>query len=218
MPFICKVRTDIPDGILQVLDLKPNESQRNLIYEPAGQTKYINRSATDTVVLSVATTQATAHGLGAYLIDHVIDGVAAVTITAAVANATAAFIVATYLNLGAACTVAAINTALTANGVANAGAGTSLVAGGSDGTVVDVLKILAGGDYVLPAGSVVGALAAPAGLGAFTVGTFRHTYATGALNISLGEGHLSQFTAATFSWGGVAGAALVVYADDGSLL
>lgn len=42
MPFIVLKRDDIPRATLQVLDLKPNTSQRNQIIDPPGQTKYVN--------------------------------------------------------------------------------------------------------------------------------------------------------------------------------
>lgn len=131
MPFIAMRRTDIPNGVLQVLDLVPNTSLRNSIYDPAGQTKYVNRLVNDTLgPLAANRTTATYEGLAAYLIDHVEDNVANVAITVAVANASANAIVA-LVNAGSAVTLAAVNTALTANGVANAGAGTQLNANGS---------------------------------------------------------------------------------------
>jgi len=217
MPFIAMRRTDIPNGVLQVLDLVPNTSLRNQIYDPIGQTKYINRFTTDTLAaLSANATVAEYSGLAAYLLDHVIDAVSNVTITVAVANAAANAITA-LLNAGSAVTVAAVNTALTANGVANAGAGTGLASAPSDGAITDILQILAGGQYVLPAGSVVGALAAPAGLGSFTSGVYLPTYDTGAFQISLGSGQLAVFTSSAFDYLGTTGAALAVYNDDGTL-
>jgi hypothetical protein len=217
MPFIAMRRTDIPNGVLQVTDLWPNTSLRNMIYDPPGQTKYVNRFTTDILsALAANRTRSTFSGLAAYLIDHVIDGASNVTITVAVANATANALV-TRLNAGQTLTAANINTALTANGVANAGAGTTLTGAPSTGTVLDILRIVAGWEYVLPAGSLVGGLAAPAGLGDFVPGTYRATYDTGALAISMGEGLLREYTASTFEYLGTTGAALVVYADDGTL-
>ena len=217
MPYIAMRRTDIPNGVLQVLDLVPNTSLRNQIYDPIGQTKYINRFSTDTVAaLSANATVAEYSGLAAYLLDHVTDGVTAVTITVGVANATANAITA-LLNAGSAVTVAAVDNALVANGVANAGAGTGLATAPSDGAIADILQILAGGQYVLPAGSVVGNLAAPAGLGSFVSGVYLPTYDTGAFQISLGSGQLSVFTSSSFDYLGTTGAALAVYNDDGTL-
>lgn len=217
MPFIAMRRTDIPNGVLQVLDLVPNTSLRNQIYDPIGQTKYINRFSTDTVAaLSANRTVAEYSGLAAYLLDHVTDGVTAVTITVAVANAAANAITA-LLNAGSAVTVAAVDNALVANGVQNAGAGTGLATAPSDGAIADILQILAGGQYALPAGSLVGNLAAPAGLGSFVSGVYLPTYDTGAFQISLGSGQLSVFTSAAFDYLGTTGAALAVYNDDGTL-
>lgn len=217
MPYIAMRRTDIPNGVLQVLDLVPNTSLRNQIYDPIGQTKYINRFSTSTLAaLAANRTVAEYSGLAAYLIDHVEDNVANVAITVAVANAAANAIV-VLLNAGSAVTVAAVNTALTANGVANAGAGTQLDANNSNGAIASVLQILAGGQYVLPAGSLVGAVTPPAALGSFTSGVYLPTYDTGAFQISLGSGQLSVFTSSAFDYLGTTGAALAVYNDDGTL-
>ena len=42
MPYICLCRSDIPESTLQVLDLVPNTSLRDRIYDPPGQTKYVS--------------------------------------------------------------------------------------------------------------------------------------------------------------------------------
>lgn len=215
--YICMKRTDIPNGVLQVLDLQPNVSQRNGSIDPPGQTKYVNRLQNDTLAALVANkTVAEYKGLAAYLIDHVEDNVTNVSITVAVANASANAIVA-LLNAGSAITLAAVNNALVANGVANAGAGTQLNANGSDGVLANLLKIIAGAEYVLPAQSTIGGVAGGAGLGAFTNGQYRNTYDTGAFQISFGEGQLSQFCASSFEYDGVPGAALVCYTNAGAV-
>lgn len=215
MPYICMIRTDIPAGTLQVLDLQPNTSQRNLIYEPPGQTKYVRRLDNNTLAaLSANTTIATYTGLAAYLIDNVIDNGGA-TITVAVANQAALDIIAALDTGTTDLDLASVNALLVAAG---AGAGTTLNTGGSTGTLTELLMVLAGAEYTLPAGSLVGGLAAGADLGSFTTGQFRHTYNSGALNISLGEGHLSEFVSAGFEYSGTTGAALVVLDDDGTVM
>lgn len=215
MPFICLRRSDIPAGTLQVLDLWPNTSQRNQSIDPAGQTKYINRFQNDTLAaLSANATVAEYKGLAAYLIDHVEDNVTNVTITVTVANA-AAVVIATAVNAGTALTLAAVNAALITGG---AGVGTQLNANGSDGKLSDLLKICAGAEYVLPAGKVVGGVAGGASLGSFTVGQYRATYEGSALYSSIAEGQIAGFASATFEYDGIVGPALVVYADDGSVL
>lgn len=225
MPYICMIRTDIPDGILQVLDLFPNTSLRNSVTDPVGQTKYVNRCVTDTVATVASggndVTVNTYRGLAAYLLDHVESGgLAAGTgaLSDANANAAASAIIAA-MDGGAASTLTAIN-ALIAGVVAN----TELTnAGGSasTGSLADVLKILAGGEYVLPAGS---ATEVPTGTfnptvsGSFTTGQYRNTYDSFALNASLGEGALSEYIASTFEYGGTTGAALIVYDDTGAVM
>jgi hypothetical protein len=225
MPYICMRRTDIDDGVLQVLDLYPNTSQRNLIYDPVGQTKYVNRCANDTVA-TVASggndiTVNAYSGVGAYLIANVeAGGLAAGTaaMTDAQANAASAAIIAA-LNAGSAMTLAAVNVILSA-----AVADTELTnAGGSasTGSLADLLKILAGGEFILPAGSATEIPTGtfnPAAKGSFTAGQYRNTYDSFALNASIGEGALSQFIATTYEYGGTAGAALVVYDDTGAVL
>lgn len=223
MPFICQRRTDIPDGVLQVLDLRPNTSQRNLIYEPPGQTKYVNRAVTDTVVTSGAgpiVTVAAYEGLAAYLIDRVENtgGGGSPALTAAEANSIAAAIQAR-CDAGQTLQLADINTLINAPaGVSGSDLDGTL--GNSTGSVADILRILAGAEYVVPAGSQVetGANAFDATVrGAFTAGQYRETYQTGALEISIGEGHLSELIDSGWEYLGTAGAALVVYDDDGTI-
>jgi hypothetical protein len=212
--YICMKRTDIPNGVLQVLDLQPNVSQRNGSIDPPGQTKYVNRLQNDTLVLSGNDTAAQYEGFAAYLIDHVVKNGANVPITAAVANLIAGDLVAV-VNAGTALSLAVINASIQARTVD----GTSgLTAGGSNGTVADILKIAAGAEYVLPAGTtVITGLNAPVNAGAFTNGQYRNTYDTGAFQISFGEGMIAGFMGASFEYDGTTGAALVCYANDGTL-
>jgi hypothetical protein len=81
MPYIIMKRNDIPAGTLQVLDLVPNESLRNLIYEPVGQTKYVNPVENDRVVTRGAgpiVLHRDAKGLAAWFITNVNDGTGAI--------------------------------------------------------------------------------------------------------------------------------------------
>ena len=213
--YICRIRTDIDAGALQITDLAPNSSQRNLIYEGVGMSGYLqDRAENDTLAaLAANATVAEYGGLAAYLIDHVIDEVTGVTITVTVANAAAAAFIAQV----DASTDIDINAAMVTTG--GAGAGTTLTnAAGSTGTLRDVLKILSGGKYTLPSGSVVGALAVPLEAGSFDDTVYRQQYVTGALQISCAEGQLAEFADTTWSYEGTAGAALAVYLYDGTLL
>jgi len=215
MPFICLRRSDIPAGTLQVLDLWPNTSQRNQAIDPAGQTKYVNRFQNDTLSLVGTATAAEYKGLAAYFVDHVVRNAGNVPITAAVANLIAGDIAAA-VTAGTAVTLAVVNASIQAR---TGDATSTLTAGGSNGTLADVLKVCAGGEYVLPAGTVVvTGLNAPVNAGSFTTGTYRATYTGSALASSVAEGQIHGFASASFEYDGVTGAALVVYDDSGNVL
>ena len=51
MPYIIMKRDDIPAATLQVLDLDPNTSLRNLTLDVPGQTKYVNPVRNDAPVV-----------------------------------------------------------------------------------------------------------------------------------------------------------------------
>lgn len=55
MPYIIMKRDDIPASTLQVLDLDPNTSLRNLTLDVPGQTKYVNPVVNETVVTYIPT-------------------------------------------------------------------------------------------------------------------------------------------------------------------
>lgn len=214
--YICRLRTDVPTGAIQWTDVRPNTSQRSLVFDAAGQTGYLaGRAENDTLAALVANaTVADYSGLAAYLIDHVIDQVTGVTITVTVANAAAAAFIA---QMDAQSDID-INAAMVTSG--GAGAGTTLTnAAGSNGSLKDVLKILSGGSYFLPSGSVVGALAVPLNGGSFVNDDeYRQLYSTGSLQISCGEGQLAGFSDVNFDYDGTTGAALQVYDYQGIAL
>lgn len=93
------------------------------------------------------------------------------------------------------------------------------------GQVTDILDILAGREYLVPAGVQVQAASAfvvspaigAAGGPAFVAGTLRNLYDTDSLTISFYEGALSKYTSSSFSYSGVSGVALAVYENDGTL-
>ena len=76
MPFICLTRDDVPDGIVQILDLKPNVSQRVPSLDAPGQTRYVNRVQRDPVLISPVTGKVLgdSKGLAAYIADRVQPG------------------------------------------------------------------------------------------------------------------------------------------------
>jgi len=224
--FPCVIRTDIPNGTLQVLDLKPNESLRSPPYDPPGQTKYLRRLENDAVstqtVGGVISTVSAQKGLGAYLIDNVEKGgLAAGTgaLTAADANTISAAIIVA-LNAGTAMGLAAVNALIAATA-----ANSELTNGGgsaSTGTLAGFLSILAGAFYTVPSGAVLQTAgvftAAPAG--SFNTGKYRPTYDTSAFQLSryMAEGDLFQLTSVNFTYLGTARAAVVVYSATGTVL
>jgi hypothetical protein len=221
MPYIIMRRTDIPNGVLQIVDLKPNTSQRSFIYDPGdGQSGYVRNIPASDAVATVAPVAAILTvrdycGLAAYLIDNVEDSSGA-AITAAVANASAASMIAK-AQAGTDLTLAEVNLSLTANGVADATAGTGLETGASTGLFTELMNLLQGSKYLLPGGSVVdtnGTTFNPTRQGSFTELT-RTYYPTGAFNISNGEGNIADYKDASFEYNGVFGPAISVYDDTG---
>ena len=214
--YICRVRSDIPAGTMQVTDLHPNTSQASAVYSPVTQSGYVPAIAENDTVAALAANATVAEykGLAAYLIANVIDAVSGVTITVTVANDTASALIAS-LSSGSAVTLAAVNAALVANG---AGAATELNASGSTGELAAVLKILGGGKFTLPSGSVVGGLGTGSALGEFNDDSYRQFYVTGSLQLSSGEGVLSKLASASFSYKGTAGRAVVVFDASGNVL
>lgn len=227
MPFICKRRADIQNGVLQVTDLWPNASQRNQSMDPKPQgPRYVSAPTTATIALSstggtqryFGTAQS---GLAAYIVANIATGAGA-AFTPAQANVAAAALIAA-MAAGSALNLAAIDAILAA-----AAAGSALTAGGSTGAVTDVLRILSGATYTVPAGTVVQngagvfvAQAAPAVWNAnnFDFNTYKDILVSdSSFYISLAEGQINGFSSSTFTYLGTAGAALVVYDNAGAVL
>ena len=224
MPYVCMIRSDIEDGTLQILDLEPDSSQRNPCIDPIGQTKYVDRVTNGTVAALVVDganteTSTVTSGLAAYLIDNVESGGLAAgtdSLTPTEANTIATNII-NDMDSGAASTLANLNTLI----AATAASSELSSAGGSSstGSLIEVLQILAGGVYLLPAGSEV---QVPTGTfsgqnGSFPTETYRPSYNTGAFVMSFAAGSLAEYADATWSYYGTAGAAVLVYDDDGSV-
>jgi len=211
--YIVSARTDLENSLLQVLDLKPNSSQRNLIYDGQGQTTYLSFTAqNDTVALSGGgpiTTDALYRGMAAYLVDRVQNrtgGGGDLALTAPEANSIAISILARVV-AGQSLLLADINTLINVPaGVAGSDLDGTL--GTSTGSVEDVLKIAQGHVYRLPAGSAV-ADAGPnfdptifgtfANIGDADARNMLGFELTGALRVSRANGVLSHLVLATFT-------------------
>jgi len=223
MPYIIMRRADIPNGVLQIDDLWPNDSQRNYIYDPPGQSGYVRQVPENQTVATTGAgpilTVRDYCGLAAYLIDNVEDqSVGTPALTAAIANTASAEIIGRARG-GQTVTFADVAAELVAAG---AGAGTNLTAGNSTGSLADVLAILAGAKYMLPGGSTIedGANAfVPGPRGSFEMPPHtRLVLQTGAFNVSNGAGDLFNCKRPDFEWNAVLGPAVVVLDDDGTLL
>ena len=211
-------RTDIPNKVLQVTDLFPHSSLSNTVNLPPGQTRYLKRVSTDWD--SVATSGAnpiitvTAYeGLAAYLLDRIEAGGGTLAFTAAQANAASAALLA-IADAGTALTLTTINTAL-----AVVVAATTLNTNGSTGTVLEVLQIIGGRRYAVPAEAIIEA----AGAKSTAKGSFDDTYwkplvRGGVFEDSLLSGQLSKMKLATFTYKSSASAAVVVYDDEGNVI
>lgn len=217
--YICLARRDVEDSMLQVLDLKPNSSLRVPAYDGAGQTAYLPFSAqSDTVVTAGDddTTAAAYDGLAAYLMDNVENvggGATAVVLSDAEANAIS-LALRGILVAGGALTLAAINTQINVPaGVSDSDLNGVVADSRSTGSVAEVLRIMQGEVYRVPASSAMsddGAWIAPADvhtpLGAFLARTatgFRDikTFTdTGDLRLSCGSGYLFVLSRATYSF------------------
>lgn len=230
MPFICLARTDIPDSTLQITDLWPNKSQYNPSLDPAPSgPKYINAPVTNNVVLLtpagvIKTFAAAYEGLAAYLLVNVQqDGAGGAAMTTPQANVAAAAIIAA-MRAGSTLNLAAINVIL----VAACGAGTELTSAGgslSTGAVADVLRILSGTPFTVPAGTQIqeaGPLFHAQAQPAFNASCFDAAFhdvlpTDSSFYQSLSFGKIAGFKAASFTYRGVIGSALTVYDDAGGV-
>lgn len=229
MPFICLRRTDIPNSILQITDLWPNKSQFNPVIDPpAVGPRYIDAPVSNTVVLSnpagvIYVFAAAYSGLAAYLLVNVQKGgVGGGMLTPANADTAAAALIAR-MRAGNSLTLADINAVLVAAG----GAGTELTnAGGSlsTGTVMDILRIMSGVTYTVPAGTQIQAAGpifnpqvAPVVFNAtcFDPNILDILPTDSAFYLSMNAGKIAGFKASTFTYLAITGAAITVYDNAG---
>jgi hypothetical protein len=230
MPFICLARTDIPNSTLQITDLWPNKSQYNPTLDPPPSgPRYLTAPVSNTVILTtvgaVKTFTAASVGLAAYLLANVQqDGGGGAAMTPTQGNVAAAALIAA-MRAGSTLNLAAINAIL----VAAAGAGTELTSAGgsiSTGTVADVLRILSGVTYTVPAGTQIQAAGpifqaqgAPATFNAANFDANVHDIlpTDSSFYQSLSWGKIAGFKSSSFSYKGSTGAALTVYDDAGGV-
>ena len=192
--YICRIDQNLAAGVVQITDLRPNTSRRSLTYEKVPQSGYMpaypqNDAVTGSTAANVTTSALS--GLAAYLVDVVAQNTSGNGLSEAIADAAAARFIA---QAAAGGDIDANNALVTVGG---ATAGTTLDSNGSVGSLADVLKILAGGAYTVPAGTQVNGGAAFKGSadGAFDDDGYRQIYQSGALTMSVSEGDLAQWIA-----------------------
>lgn len=209
-------RNDLPDNLLQFVDVRPNTSQANVPFEGVGNTGYLTHwFQNDAVVVTdigagVIQTNADYHGLMAYLIDNVENvGGGDIILTPAEAVAIANVLlarVAASQDLDLAAINIAINTPAT---VTNSDLNGVVANSDSTGSVADVLAILSGEVYLLPGGTTISGAG-----GAFLAGAtpqgyflspgdtgyrhFRPYLWTGSLNLSCLSGQISKLNNAAY--------------------
>lgn len=205
MPYICMSRDDVADGTIQVLDLFPNSSQRNLIYDGEGQTRYINRANTsivtnildsvgaETDAVCGATIGDDAVGLGAYLADTLEDGGGGVLTTAEITAAV----------------IAVLNLVDTAQAVDSAAVATATgLTVSANFTVENLLKVLAGAHYKIAKGTTLvvgssqgGFIFHTAKTNLSSAETVTKSYDGEEFQLSIDSGHLATFSSTVALYG-----------------
>ena len=218
--YAVQLRNDLPQGVLQVLDLKPNTSLRNSIYEGEGKTGYVRNDLS--VDLSAPTLSddgsgnktfdGDSTGLVAYLIERVHNNAAGADthLTVAQAQRCASLIIIDVLN-GVDIDSARITVHLTA--ICGGAVDLDGTADNSFGSVEDVVKILAGHTYTIADGSIFALVAANAfqteaqrtatagssQTGSFSAFSGKQLFQGTALSNSIASGNLAQYSSSSFS-------------------
>jgi hypothetical protein len=212
--YAVQLRNDLPQGVLQVLDLKPNTSQRNSIYEGEGKTGYVRADLSadlsaptigdDGGLNKIFSGEST--GLVAYLIERVENTVPGTDthLTVAQAQRCASLIIADVLS-GTDIDSARITVHLTA---ICAGA-VDLDGGLADswGSVEDVVKILAGHTYTIADGTTLALVASDefvveasrSAKGSFSAFVGIVPFQGSSFNNSLASGNLSQYVSSSYA-------------------
>ena len=210
MPYICMSRDDVADGTIQVLDLFPNSSQRNLIYDGEGQTRYINRATTSSCIndggyIYGATKGQDAFGLGAYLADTLdSDGGGAQLTTAQIASAVED--VMGLVDNALAVTAVSIIASIQGGTYSASAIGAASVA--ANFSLENLLKVLAGAHYKIAKGTL---LVHDTSQGAFVFHTAKtnlssaetvvKSYDGDEFQLSLNSGHIAGLATATALYG-----------------
>lgn len=160
--FVCLARNDLHPNGLQLLDLWPNSSGRNLIYDPNGQTGYLSFfPANDVVAVSGAgpiLAADTYYGLRSYLISNIDNQSTAAHITPSAANVTtmAASILA-IVAAGTPLTVAIVDAIVATTNASSDLTGLTAAGSLSTGSLEGLFRVLSGEMYRLAKGATIAA-------------------------------------------------------------
>jgi hypothetical protein len=225
--YITVTRTDIPNGVLQIRDLWPNPTQYNPVIDPTPEGPfYLSQPENNTVATLTATGDKrsitrTVSGLSAYLVATVAGATVGgdiTCITAVNANNIATAILNRMRN-GLALALANIN-ALIAAEVAGSGlVGTKT----STGRVADILAILTGAVFTLPAGHQVqdtdGVFSpiATNSIDDYFIGEKNNRLLDSDVAVSAAKGALSVMLSDNFTYKGTANNCVAIYNSNGTV-
>lgn len=223
--FITVTRTDIPNGVLQIRDLYPNPSDFNAVIDPYPQGPfYLSQPENNSVATSTngdqRTISRTVSGLAAYLIATLrgndLGGGDYEALTATEANTIATDLVSRMRNSLA---LAAANI----TDIANNTQADSDVAAPSTTRVADILSILTGAVFTLPAGHEVqddGGVFTPIAAGNiddYFTGEKNNRVLASDIAVSAAKGALSVMLSDNFTYKGTANNCVAIYNSNGSV-
>ena len=160
--YICLARNDLDENALQVLDLVPNTSQRNPIYDGEGQTGYLTwfrQNDLPTVSgLGPILAASTVYGLQAYLLSNVDNQAGGGHKTPSVANCTTiATAILSAVAAGTALTAALVDAIVAVTLAGSDLTGLTAAGSTSTGSIDGLLRILCGETYRLSSGATIAA-------------------------------------------------------------
>jgi len=223
--YITVTRTDIPNGVLQIRDLYPNPSDFNAVIDPYPQGPFYlsqpeNNSVATTADGDKRTITSTVSGLAAYLIATLrgndLGGGDYEALTASEANTIATNLVSRMRN----------SLALQAANITDIADNTqadSSVAAPSTTRVADILAIMTGAIFTLPAGHQVqdtnGVFSPIAAIDIddFFTGEKNNRVLASDIAVSAAKGALSVMLSDNFNYKGTANNCVAIYNSDGSV-